>query len=79
MSVAVAIMNGTSSHRLVLEKGSVFIRLDCVASNRKLRGYYERAGFRHCGDVEVRGAPGQRLLNGGTRVVVSLYERSLES
>ena len=41
-------------------EGCRFLRLDCVASNRRLRDYYEAAGFRHRGDVEVTGPPGVR-------------------
>jgi len=50
-----------------------FLRLDCVASNRRLRSYYERAGFQHCGDIEVGGAPGQRYGH-PPRTVVSRYQ-----
>lgn len=31
------------------------LRLDCGAANAGLRGYYERAGFAHRGDVELPG------------------------
>lgn len=34
-------------------RGRCSLRLDCVASNHRLRQYYESAGFRHCGDVSV--------------------------
>jgi Acetyltransferase (GNAT) family len=53
------------------------LRLDCVASNARLRAYYEAAGFAHRGDVTVHGAPGQRLAN-GAGVVVSRYELRLD-
>jgi GNAT superfamily N-acetyltransferase len=33
--------------------GKTFLRLDCVAENAGLRGYYERAGYAHVGDVTV--------------------------
>lgn len=33
--------------------GKPFLRLDCVASSEPLRAYYERAGYRHVGDVTV--------------------------
>ena len=52
------------------------LRLDCVSANAGLRAYYEAAGFHHRGDVEVGGAPGQRT-GGGTRTLVSRYERLL--
>jgi GNAT superfamily N-acetyltransferase len=58
------------------EQGRAALRLDCVASNRRLRGYYEAAGFAHRGDATVRGAPGQRLDDGPV-TVVSRYERRL--
>ena len=53
--------------------GQTALRLDCVASNDRLRAYYEAAGFVHRGDVTVAGAPGQRLDTGPT-VLVSRYE-----
>jgi GNAT superfamily N-acetyltransferase len=34
-------------------EGRLYLRLDCVASNQSLRGYYERAGYEHVGDVTV--------------------------
>jgi GNAT superfamily N-acetyltransferase len=33
--------------------GKPWLRLDCVAWNDALRGYYERAGYEHVGDVTV--------------------------
>ncbi len=57
-------------------EGAAALRLDCVAANPGLRAYYEAAGFHHRGDVEVGGAPGQRT-GGGTRTLVSRYERPL--
>jgi ribosomal protein S18 acetylase RimI-like enzyme len=47
-----------------LNRGRTCLRLDCVASDAAIRAYYERAGFRHRGDVVVRG------------VDMSLYERT---
>jgi GNAT superfamily N-acetyltransferase len=52
------------------------LRLDCVASNDRLRAYYEAAGFAHRGDATVAGAPGQRLDEGPV-TVVSRYELRL--
>ena len=52
------------------------LRLDCVASNGRLRAYYEAAGFACRGDVAVGGAPGQRLEDGPV-TVVSRYEMPL--
>jgi len=58
------------------ERGLEALRLDCVASNRRLRAYYEAAGFAHRGDATVAGAPGQRLDEGPV-TVVSRYEQRL--
>ena len=33
--------------------GKAFLRLDCVASNARLRAYYGRAGYGRVGDVTV--------------------------
>jgi GNAT superfamily N-acetyltransferase len=52
------------------------LRLDCVASNPRLRAYYEGRGFAHRGDVAVGGAPGQRRDDGPV-TWVSRYERAL--
>jgi RimJ/RimL family protein N-acetyltransferase len=57
-------------------QGRWAVRLDCVASNTGLRAYYEAAGFIHCGDVPVRGAPGQRL-DDGVVTAVSRYELAI--
>ncbi len=57
--------------------GRSFLRLDCVASNRRLRAYYESAGFAYRGDVTVGGAPGQRE-SGGPATLVSRYELPLD-
>ncbi|MEV0769590.1 GNAT family N-acetyltransferase [Nocardia salmonicida] len=58
------------------DNGRGLLRLDCVATNGRLRAHYERAGFVHRGDVQVGGAPGQRLKD-GPLTVVSRYELSL--
>jgi GNAT superfamily N-acetyltransferase len=59
-------------------RGCGALRLDCVASNGRLRAYYEAAGFEWRGDVTVGGAPGQRLDEGPvTRI--SRYEMPLHS
>jgi GNAT superfamily N-acetyltransferase len=55
------------------QHGRDALRLDCVASNRRLRAYYEAAGFAFRGDAVVAGAPGQRLDDGPV-TVVSRYE-----
>ena len=54
------------------------VRLDCVASNRALRTYYEDRGFSHRSDVTIGGAPGERS-DTGPKTLVSLYERHLPS
>lgn len=53
-----------------IRQGRHFLRLDCVATNRRLRSYYEAAGFQARGDVEVGGAPGQRI-DAGPRILLS--------
>lgn len=58
------------------ERGLDALRLDCVASNDRLRAYYEAAGFIHHGDATAAGAPGQRLDHGPV-TVVSRYQRRL--
>lgn len=60
------------------EHGRDALRLDCVASNRRLRAYYEAAGFAFRGDATVAGAPGQRLAAGPV-TVVSRYELPLDA
>lgn len=37
----------------VRNRGKRFARLDCISDNRRLRDYYEAAGFRYCGDGVV--------------------------
>lgn len=59
-------------------RGRHFLRLDCVASNHRLRHYYEEAGFQHRGDVHVTGPPGSRG-DKGPAVTVSRYERPIET
>jgi GNAT superfamily N-acetyltransferase len=54
------------------------LRLDCVASNDRLRAYYEAAGFAWRGDIAVAGAPGQRLGT-GPATMVSRYELPLDT
>lgn len=60
------------------QHGRESVRLDCVASNDRLRAYYESAGFAHCGDIAVAGAPGQRLGEGPV-TLVSRYEMRLDA
>ncbi|MEE6258401.1 GNAT family N-acetyltransferase [Plantactinospora sonchi] len=62
----------------VRRHGRDALRLDCVATNRRLRDYYESAGFLHRGDVTVGGAPGQRRKDGPT-TPVSRYELPLKA
>jgi GNAT superfamily N-acetyltransferase len=42
-------------------RGAKFLRLDCLATNRRICAYYERAGFSPMGIVPVRGWPCQRF------------------
>jgi GNAT superfamily N-acetyltransferase len=62
---------------LARQHGRDALRLDCVASNGRLRAYYEAAGFACRGDVAVGGAPGQRLDDGSV-TWVSRYEMPLD-
>jgi GNAT superfamily N-acetyltransferase len=41
------------AERHAADNGKPLLRLDCVASNKPLRAYYERAGYEHVGDVTV--------------------------
>ena len=54
-------------------RGRYFLRLDCVATNRRLRMFYEAAGFRHCGDVSVL-YPQPLRLDNAKAGCHSLYE-----
>ena len=36
-------------------EGKNYLRLDCLASNKKIRDYYEKAGFVHVRDTEMPG------------------------
>jgi ribosomal protein S18 acetylase RimI-like enzyme len=38
----------------IAARARTLLRLACMTDNPALRQYYERAGFRHCGDVVVR-------------------------
>lgn len=40
---------------LTLRSGAVCLRLDCMAANPGIRGYYEKQGFEHRGDLNVPG------------------------
>jgi GNAT superfamily N-acetyltransferase len=53
------------SEAKVRTEGKRFLRLDCLAGNKIIREYYERAGFVHIRDTE---APGWKA---------SLYEKKL--
>ena len=50
----------------VRAEGKSFLRLDCLANNKTIREYYEKAGFTYIRDTE---APGWKA---------SLYEKKLE-
>jgi hypothetical protein len=62
------------------EEGRDAVRLDCVAGNDRLCGYYERLGFRARGTVTVGGSPGERRIdNTSTKTLVRRYERVLDA
>ncbi|NJN81938.1 MAG: hypothetical protein HC802_06390 [Caldilineaceae bacterium] len=42
---------------LARDLGRRYLRLDCLADNDFLRGYYARAGYIACGEVEVAYPP----------------------
>lgn len=46
-------------------EGKKYLRLNCIAADRKIRDYYEKAGFGHVGDVM------------GSKALASLYEKLL--
>ena len=54
----------------VTSRGRIYLRLDCLADNAKLRAYYEDAGFRHITDMTWEDDPDWRS---------SLYERRVEA
>jgi ribosomal protein S18 acetylase RimI-like enzyme len=47
--------------------GREFLRLDCLRDNPAIRGYYERLGFEHRGDLAVNGRD------------MSIYERRVHT
>ena len=53
--------------RIARQQGREALRLDCVASNGRLRAYYEAAGFVHRGDVTVAGPRASGLTRGKSR------------
>lgn len=57
-------------------RGRSVLRLDCVATNHKLRMYYEAAGFRHRGDVVAPYSKPFRADDSKSRLH-SRYERDL--
>ena len=48
------------AEREIAARTRTLLRLACMTDNPALRHYYERAGFRHCGDVVVRGRSSSR-------------------
>ena len=48
---------GPAGYLHTLARGRSALRLDCLASNGRLRAYYEAAGFVHCGNVMAAGPP----------------------
>lgn len=69
--VGAAVLSWVGQHAAGL--GRHIVRLDCVAHNEALRAYYEQYGFAYRGDMEVRGAPGERASRGSV-TLVSKYE-----
>jgi ribosomal protein S18 acetylase RimI-like enzyme len=53
------------AEKQALLAGKKYLRLDCLASNRIIRDYYEKAGYIHKGDISPTGG------------WASLYEKSL--
>jgi ribosomal protein S18 acetylase RimI-like enzyme len=49
-----------SAARTAAQQGCAVLRLDCWAGNGRLRGYYEDAGFRHVGDIDIDHGDGER-------------------
>ena len=45
--------------------GKSFLRLNCMAEDRKIRDYYEKAGFTYLRDVQ------------GAKALASMYEKTL--
>jgi ribosomal protein S18 acetylase RimI-like enzyme len=41
------------AEKQVADAGREYLRLDCLAANAELRGYYERHGFTLCGETDV--------------------------
>jgi ribosomal protein S18 acetylase RimI-like enzyme len=56
--IGVALMDWLAA--LAAGQDRAYVRLDCEAGNRRLRDYYERAGFRYRGDVTIRSYTGSR-------------------
>jgi GNAT superfamily N-acetyltransferase len=57
-----------SACAIAAQLGLCYLRLLCVAGNRRLRRYYQEAGFTYCGDIHSRGPNGEHW-------VTSLFER----
>jgi GNAT superfamily N-acetyltransferase len=56
--------------------GFPYLRLDCVASNHRLRTYYESQGFQHQDDIPTGGPPGHRTTD-APKTQLSRYELPL--
>ena len=55
-------------------RGRMYLRLDCMAENAKLRAYYEDAGFRHVADKTYEKDPSWRSSLYKKRVAVTRAE-----
>jgi len=54
----------------VAARGRIYLRLDCMADNAKLRAYYEDAGFRYVSDATDEDDPDWRAAMYEKRVAV---------
>jgi GNAT superfamily N-acetyltransferase len=65
------------AERVTASSGRKSLRLDCFAGNDALCGYYERAGFVRCGDIEVDGRADPTVPESNRRFLARQYEKSL--
>jgi GNAT superfamily N-acetyltransferase len=64
------------AERQAASRGCTFLCLDCLASNARLRKYYEELGFRAVGEITGPSGHPHSAAHGFWRAV--LYERSIE-
>ena len=58
----------------VVARGRIYLRLDCMADNSKLRAYYEDVGFRYVSDATDEDEPDWRASMYEKRVAVTQAE-----